>query len=185
MAWLCESVGLAPLLFHCLIPLASFVRSRNRLKALHPVRFMLVPATEHVYLMGLSRYHILAATRLPPPYHLLRFERYTISKHHWRSITGLQFPTSGNLPLGSSRISRRKHKHLYPRRFRAFLFCLLFVFVWENIKRASRIVCGYAFEDMGLRIDGFSKIMFSFFCVQNSAWMVLLPRTMLPSIAAS
>jgi hypothetical protein len=46
--------------------------------------------------------------------------------------------------------------------FRAFLFCLLFVFVWENIKRASRIVCGYAFEDMDLRIDGFSQIMFSF-----------------------
>jgi hypothetical protein len=134
MARLCEPVGLVPLLFICLIPLALLVRNRDWLTALHTVRFMLVPATEYVYLMGLSWYHMLVSTQLPPPYLLLRFERSTISKHHRRSITGLQFPTPGNLPLGSSRISRRKHKHLYPRRFPDspfWLFCL------GNIKKRA------------------------------------------------
>jgi hypothetical protein len=51
MAWLRESVGLAPLLFYCLISLALLVRNRDRLTALHTVRFMLVPATELVYLI--------------------------------------------------------------------------------------------------------------------------------------
>jgi hypothetical protein len=77
------------------------------------------------------------------------FERYTISKHHRRSITGLQFPTSGNMPLGSSRISRRKHKHLYPRRFPESPFS---GFLFGKHQKASRYVCGYALKtwDYGL-----------------------------------
>jgi hypothetical protein len=112
---------------------------------------------------------MLASIRLPPPYLLLRFERYTISKHHRRSITGLQFPTSGKMPLGSSRISRRKHKHLYRRRFPGFsiFFCFLFLFGRTSKERAA------SFAAMLLKtwiygLTAFLKSCFLFLCTELS-----------------
>jgi hypothetical protein len=129
-----------------------------------------------VYLICLSWYHVLAFDPTSISLSFAAFQRYTISKHYRRSITGLQFHHIGDFAIriitdfttGSISISIRGV-------FRTLLFGF---FVWETSKSEPQRL-RLRFEDMGLRNDGFSQITFytfpiSIFSVQNSAWMVLL-----------
>jgi hypothetical protein len=134
-----------------------------------------------VYLICLSWYHVLAFDPTSISLSFAAFQRYTISKHYRRSITGLQFHHIGDFATriitdfttGSISISIRGV-------FWTFLFFAFLLWFGKTSKGEPHRL-RLRFEDMESRIDGFSQIMsstfpVSFSCVQNSAWRMLLLR---------
>lgn len=110
-----------------------------------------------------------------PPSHLLRSSVTTLTSIIGVISPGSKTSTLGKLPVSPSRI-HDKHKHLHPRRFRAFSFAFLGT-------SKTRVTPVTTLQDMDHGLTAFPHCShtFPFSCTEIS---MLLPFMPLPSIAA-